>query len=168
MEKPQTNKQKAKCKHCDGEIPKGEGIKHSGRYYHEDCYEEWKGKADDRTQLIDYVIKIYNLEKPTGKILQQIKRYHEDPELGFYYTYKGMELTLQYYYELLENKPRVGDGIGIIPYEYDNATRQYIQQMKINEAAQNEDNYKNEERVVYISPRAQQKKNVKMINMDEL
>ncbi|PAV30312.1 hypothetical protein CIL05_07530 [Virgibacillus profundi] len=163
-EKPQTNKKEAKCGRCSEKIPKGEGIKHSSRYYHEDCYKEWRGQADDRTQLIEFIMTLLDLKKPTGMILMQIKRFQDE----FGYTYKGMELSLRYFHEILGNEVQENGGIGIIPYIYEDATRQYVQQMKINEAAQNEDNYKNEERVVYISPKGQPKKNNKLIDIDRL
>lgn len=159
----QTNKQKAKCKYCEESIPKGEGIKHGGRYYHPDCLEEYRKQVDDRASLIEYVCNLLDLEKPTGLILMQIKRFHEE----FGYTYKGMELTLKYFYEILDNEVREGDGIGIIPYVYEDATQQYIRQRKINESARNKENHKRVERVVYISPRSKTKKK-KLIEIDDL
>lgn len=166
MSEPQRNKQTAKCKYCEESIPKGEGIKHSSRYYHPDCLQEWRGQADDRTQLIDYILELYDLRRPTGMMLMQIKRFQDE----FDYTYKGMELTLRYFHEVLGNEVQENGGIGIIPYVYEDATRQYVQQRKIRESAQNEANHKKQERIVYISPKRSEetKRSKNMIDMNDL
>lgn len=155
---------KVKCPYCEEMLLRREAIRHTnGRYYHNNCYEEWRGQADDRAQLIDYVCKLYNIKAPTGMMLMQIKRFHDE----FNYKYKGMELTLRYFYEVLDNKPRDGDGLGIIPYVYEDATEQYVQSLKIKESASDSSNYESEEITVYINPN---KKNIKkgLIDIDSI
>lgn len=153
-----------KCPYCDVKLPRGEAIQHTNkRYYHKECYEEWRGQADSRGLLIEYIMKLYGIKKPTGMMLMQIKRFHEE----FDYTYKGMELTLRYFYEILGNNMRDGDGIGIIPYMYEEATQQYIQQLKINESIEGFE--ESEKMSVYISPNRERRGNrYKVIDIESL
>lgn len=55
-------------------------------------------------------------------MLKQIKEYQEE----YGYKLKGIELALRYFYETLDNKPREGDGIGIVPFVYDEAKRRTL------------------------------------------
>lgn len=145
-DKPQTNKQKAKCKYCDGEIPKGEGVKHGSRYFHEKCYEEWKEQADDRTQLIEYIMDLHNIDRPSGMMLKQIKEFQEEP---YNYKLKGMLLALKYFHEI-QGKPVLdSSGIGIVAYVYEQAKQYYIMKMGIKQSLK-EFEGKQESRVVYI------------------
>lgn len=80
-------------------------------------------------------------------MVRQLKLYREDPELKC--TNKGMQLTLEYYYDLLGNKPSENHGVGIIPLNYDKAKEQYIKQKKIGEMAK--ENLDSETIKVYIN-----------------
>lgn len=151
-----------KCPHCEEKLPRGEAVRHTnGRYYHKECYEEATKESKHYQELIEYICELYDIKKPTGMILMQIKRFKEE----FDYTYKGMELTLRYFYEIMDNPIREGDGIGIIPYTYEEATEQYVQQMKINKSVDNLS--KNKERIVYVSP-SMKKQNNKLIDIESL
>lgn len=155
MEKKDTRP--VKCPHCENRLPRGEAIKHTnGRYYHEDCYEEATTESRHYKELIDTTCRIFNLKHPTGQILKQFSLYREDPKLR--YTNKGMELTLKYYYDLLENKPRKGDGVGIIPIYYDQAKEQYIRQMKLNELANEFKDFEQEEIIVHVDTNKKNKR----------
>lgn len=146
------DKRPVKCPHCEEKLPRGEAIRHTnGRYYHKECYEKATQESRHYKELINYICKLHKIEKPTGMMLMQIKRFKE--EFGF--TYKGMELTLRYFYEILGNKTQKGDGVGIIPHLYDEAKEQYIKQMKINESLENLE--RKSERVVYISTKKRDK-----------
>lgn len=152
------DKRPVKCPYCGEKLPRGEAIRHtSGRYYHKECYKKWRGETDHRKQLIGYICELHNIKKPTGMMLMQVKRFEEE----FGYKHKGMELTLRYFYETLGNNVREGDGIGIIPYVYEEATEQYVKQMKINELAQ--DGFESETIDVYIN---QNKKNTRKKTID--
>lgn len=163
-EKAKPDRRRVKCPYCEEWLERGNSIRHkNGRYFHPECFEKNRDESNHYKELISYVCELYGLDRPTGQILRQIKIYKEDPELN--YTYKGMELTLRYFYEILGNKPREGDGVGIIPHQYHNATQQYIKQMKINDSI---DNIKNSKKtVVYVSPKKQSRKK-NLIDMDSL
>lgn len=154
-----------KCPHCNTSLPRGEAVRHTNkRYYHKECYKVATKESRHYKELIEYICKIYNLEKPTGQIVKQIKMYKEDPELN--YTYKGMELTLKYFYEILDNKPREGDGVGIIPRVYEKATEQYINKLEVTKSLQDLE----EEKIihVYINDIEKDKSKDKIIDIDNL
>lgn len=150
-----------KCPRCNEKLKKYLSIQHTNkRYYHKKCYEEWRGNVSDRTQLFDYVTKLYQIKQPTVAMYTQVARYIDEHN----FTYKGMELTLKYFYEIMGNKPRKGDSLGIIPWKYEEATEQYIHQIKINESYKNLD--KAEKKAVYVSPK--KKRRDKSIDIDLL
>lgn len=138
-----------KCPRCDDTVTKHKAIHHTnGRYYHQVCFDEWRNTADTRGQLISYVMELYEVKQPTGVMLMQIKRFHEE----FNYKYKGMELSLRYFYEILGNKVRDGDGLGIIPYIYEEATEQYMRQIEIDKSLADPKNHEVVEHVFYVDP----------------
>jgi len=140
---------KVKCPYCEEMLLRREAIRHTnGRYYHNNCYEEATKDSREYAELIETVCRIFGMKKPNGQILRQLKLYREDPELNC--TNKGMELTLRYYYDLLGNKPRDGDGVGIIPLNYHKAKEQYVKQMDINKSFENINKSKKKE--VYVTP----------------
>lgn len=114
---------KVKCPICGELNNKEDTIEHNKRYYCEECYEETKANSDYWRELIHYICSSFHIDKPTGKVLQQIKTYKNDP---YNFTNKGIYMTLKYYYEVLGNNILNIDepSIGIVPYYY-NATKRY-------------------------------------------
>lgn len=102
----------------------------SRRYAHALCAgalsEEEKKQEQDRQDLEQYIIKLFNLEHIDGKITLQIKRYlQEHPD----YTYSGIKRTLEYFYDIKKNPIKNANwGIGIVPWVYDEAKRYYYNQ----------------------------------------
>ena len=119
-------KQKVKCPYCSTLFSRREEefVTHSNRYYHKSCFEKYKQGADDRRELIDYIMELYDLRIPTGMILKQISKYTSEP---YNYSLKGIKTTLHYFHEIKGNEvlqdSRVG--IGIVEYVYDEALRYY-------------------------------------------
>lgn len=125
---------KPKCPICKKDVDKnGEHsdsfVFYKNRYYHGECYETIKENVSDKKQeemdrqeLNLYIAKLYNVKYPSPFLLKQVKDFREDG-----YTYKGMYLTLKYFYETLGNKVKEDTGIGIIPYMYEKTTKFYIQ-----------------------------------------
>lgn len=62
------------------------------------------------------------IDSKHGMILKQIKEFTDT----FGYTHKGITLTLRYFYETLGNQVREGDGIGIVPYVYEETKKFFI------------------------------------------
>lgn len=106
---------------------------HNKRYYHEECFRTYHIGAVHYKELIEYICEIYNIKAPRGLMVRQIKEYQE--EMG--YTLKGMEMSLRYFHEVLENEADA-KGIGIIPYVYEDAKRHYMYMANVRASAESE------------------------------
>lgn len=153
-----------KCPHCENQIDRNiePFTQHSGRYYHEGCYNARHAKTSDRNNLIDYICYLYKINKPSGFMLRQIKTFEESG-----YSLKGIQMTLQYFHEIKEN-PIINDpkvGIGIIEYVYDDA-REYFR--NISEVINHNSKIKidNKEEVVYVKPPKNTRK--KLIDLEDI
>ncbi|PAD70577.1 hypothetical protein CHH83_01885 [Bacillus sp. 7586-K] len=144
-----------KCPYCEQKHDKDTAVEYNKRYYHRDCFDTWRADVEHRKELIDYICTLYKIDAPTGMITKQIKDFQEE----YNYKYKGMELALRYFYETLDNRVREGDGIGIIPFVYEEAKSHYIKQLKIAESVEN---LKEEELTVYINPKLNKRKSKKI------
>lgn len=113
-------KNSVKCYYCGEQVPTGERVKNDKGYnFHPNCLKEY----DDRRNLFDYCCYIWGLKAPGPVITRQAKQFKEK---GL--TYKGMLLTLKYFYETQRNdrtKYKGKETIGIIPYVYDEAKSYY-------------------------------------------
>lgn len=119
-----------KCQYCEDKVDKDIAYVYKKKNYHEACFKQWEQEKTDRESLVNYICEKYHLDYPTGMIQSQIKTYHTENK----YKYKGMELALRYFYDTLGNRPQDGQGIGIIPYVYEDAKAHYIKQKKIAES----------------------------------
>lgn len=138
---------KVKCPYCESYLEKEEAVSYKKRYYHEDCFNEWEQQKEHRKALIEYICELHNLEAPTGMMVKQIKDFQDD----YSYKLKGIELALRYFYETLDNRVREGDGIGIVPYVYEEAKRHYLKKKNIEKSAEEYANKTHETRVVTVS-----------------
>ncbi len=142
-----------KCPYCLEKFDQDEAVTHGKRYYHKDCFDEFSKQKQHRKDLIEYICELHGIKAPTGIMLKQIKEYVDG---DYKYKYKGIELALRYFYETLDNKIREGDGIGIVPYVYEDAKRDYVKRLAIAKSA---DNLKTEELTVYIDTNQTKRKN---------
>lgn len=97
-------------------------------------------------------------------ILKQIKDFQEQ----YKFKIKGMLLALKYFHETLGNQVRDGDGIGIIPFVYEDAKRNYIMKLKVKESLDNIEQQKQIKVVEVVSPQFNYKKPIKQIDMNLL
>lgn len=96
------------------------------RYAHAECV---KQKENERSQeekdyeaLENYIMKLFSKEYVTAKIRKQIKDYRKE----YNYTFSGMLKTLIWWFEIKGNSiDKANEGIGIIPYVYDDACKYY-------------------------------------------
>lgn len=159
-----------KCPYCKEQVSAEESIKKGRRYYHSDCLEKRNQQktqkeidGEEYKDLIKYICEdLYQIKTPTGQILSQIKQFKNE----YGYRYKGMELALRYHYEILGNRIRENDGVGIIPYVYEKAKQQYIKKQNIAEIAKDESKHKQPKRTVYIDTN-KQKRN-KLIDISQI
>ena len=155
-----------KCKWCKEWVDKSleEHTKVNTGYYHNHCYEQFELNKQHMKELNAYISKVYKVEFPTGWMLKQIKEYKEKRN----YTYKGMELTLRFMYEV-ENKYLLDasqSGLGLIPYYYEKAKQYYINLYSVSQSIK-EVEIDNDTEVIYSKPPTR-KRTSKLINIEEL
>lgn len=116
-----------KCKFCKQEFQKSktEYVQiGNSQYAHVTCAElEQKREKTDEEKLYDYIMKLfgYNYVPPRAK--KQINQFAQE----YNYTYSGMQKALEYYYEVsgAGDLDQAHDGVGIIPYIYQQAYDYY-------------------------------------------
>ena len=141
-------KNSPKCKLCGEQVDKDLlHVKVSAGYYHEECYEKFELQKQHRKELSDYVSYIYKIDYPTGWMMKQIKEYKEERN----YTYKGMELTLRYMYEVenLKILKASDSGLGLVPYYYEKAKQHYIEKQQAKKSMK-DFNHVTEVETIYI------------------
>lgn len=116
------------CKICGKQILKDEKkYKHNNKTYCKTCHEQYELDKNKYKNLIAYICEIFDLEKPTGIILKQIKDLKD--ECG--YNYSGMQYTIWYYINILNKQPSLKYGISFIKYNYEKASNYWIEQNNI-------------------------------------
>lgn len=112
----------------------------SKKNYHEKCYNSFQTKKQHRIELLEYICALYSIPVANGFILKQIKEFEEQ----YFYTLKGIQMTLQYFHQVQGNpvnptntKYKTTKGIGIVPHVYDEARDYFIRMQSITTSAQN-------------------------------
>ncbi|MGN0992836.1 MAG: hypothetical protein ACI4PE_02835 [Bacilli bacterium] len=110
------------------------------RYAHINCAKEHeeliKKEEQDYEDLEKYIMKLFSKEYVTARIKKQIKDYHKEYD----YSFSGMLKTLKWWYEIRGNSiDKANEGIGIIPFIYDQAEKYYYNLFLAKEANQNID-----------------------------
>jgi hypothetical protein len=118
-----------KCPVCSASNEKKNTIPYKQRYYCKTCITEDEiiekdEQAEQYKNLIDYICKLYDIKAPSILMVSQIKNFKED----YGYSYMGMQTTLHYFYELQDgNNVEDSNGVGIIPFVYDDAYNFYLE-----------------------------------------
>lgn len=112
------------CKGCGKQLQTEEKYIHGSKTYCAKCYEKMVRESEEYKQLILYICANFNIERPTGLMLKQIKEYKNE----YSYTYGGIIYTLWYAKEILDKELISMYGISLVKYYYDDASRYYIQQ----------------------------------------
>ena len=140
------------------------------RYAHKECYDKTQSQISqselDYIKLEEYIKKIFGKDYINIKIRKQIKEYKEE----YHYTFSGMLKSLKYWYEIKKaNIEEANEGIGIIPYIYEQGKAYYYQlyllEQSIEETSNNNIQYKQEE--ITISPPQRREKKIKLFNLEE-
>ena len=120
---------KVKCPVCGKTNDKETAVKVNRRYCCSDCVDAYRrelakkatAESSGYTELVSTICKLYEIPKPTGMMLKQIKTFHDALDL----TYDGMRATLVY--AVNWSNPAVSldasSGISFVPYKYDEARR---------------------------------------------
>lgn len=114
------------CIYCKKTIDKKENnfiqISNS-KYAHVACSElEAKREKTDAEKLDDYIMKLFNYDYVPPRAKKQINQFAQE----YNYTYSGMLKALVYFYEIKGgNLEAAHDGVGIIPFVYQDAYNYY-------------------------------------------
>lgn len=113
------------CKYCNVKCDKDDMVKHNRQYFCSDtCLLAYKKQVADRKDLTDYITRLY------GKFpIKVVKQMEDFKKQGM--TYKGQELSLRYWYETLEKEFDDDQGIGIIPYIYEDAKQFFLDKQRV-------------------------------------
>lgn len=113
------------CKYCNTKCNKDDMVKYNRQYFCSDtCLLAYKKQVADRKDLTDYITKLY------GKFpIKVVKQMEDFKKQGM--TYKGQELSLRYWYDTLEKEFNEEQGIGIIPYIYDDAKQFFLDRQRV-------------------------------------
>lgn len=117
------------CKYCNQRFnrAKEESVLVGGRRYaHPKCVEEYEKQKTqeekDIAALETYIKNLFKINTLTAKIKRQINSFKKE----YNYTYSGILKTLTWWFEIKGNSiEKANDGIGIVPYVYQNAHNYY-------------------------------------------
>lgn len=156
----------AKCKWCGKIIEdKIKATKKGNYWWHNSCLEEKEKQKNenksDRQLLLDYINKLYE-----GQIPKYVYIQIEEFKKNYNMTYMGMLLTLEYAFNEKEMTFDNEKGVGIIPYLYDECSKEWKRQQEINKAIEE---FEFEEKEVVVNKKINNKQwsKVKEINMEE-
>ena len=85
------------CKGCGKKLQPEEKYIHASKTYCEECYKKIERESTEYKQLIEFICNNYELDKPTGFMLKQIKELKTE----YGYSYAAMTYTLWYCKEIL-------------------------------------------------------------------
>ena len=96
------------------------------RYAHKSCADKIDAaipqEEKDYNNLEKYIKELFKIDRINAKTKKQIKDFREE----YGYTYTGMLKTLYWWYEIKGHTTELAkDGIGIVPYVYDDAEKYY-------------------------------------------
>lgn len=139
-----------KCKWCKETIEDKTNATKKGNYwFHTNCLEKKEKQKNenksDRQLLLDYINELYDGQTPKYVYIQI-----EEFKKNYGMKYSGMLLTLKNCFETLEIPFDNEKGIGIIPYYYDQTSKEWQRQQEINKAIEE---FEFEEKEVVVNKR---------------
>lgn len=126
----------ATCKSCNKKLQQEERYSHSSKIYCLECYQKIVRDSEEYKKLIEFICINYELEKPTGFILKQIK----DMKTENSWSYAAMTYTLWYCKNVLGKQLLEKYGVALIKHYYDDAKDYYSQQEKMKDKMKKLDN----------------------------
>lgn len=152
------------CKGCGKKLQSEEKHLHSGKAYCVDCSKKIQRESDEYKQLIDFICTNYQLERPTGFMLKQIKELRTECS----YSYAAMTYTLWYCKEVLGKQLIEKYGVALIKHFYDEANSYYNQQERMKEQMRRIENVEARTKVVKYQNSQSQNKKSSLINLGDL
>lgn len=138
---------KVKCPICSlyFDRDKEKNVQIKTRFYHINCLSETS--EGNRMILEEYIKDILEIDKISPLIKKQIKKYTEEDGM----TYLEIRDTLKYFFELKNGNKTKAQGIGIVPYVYDEAKKYYQKIYDITEKAKKVEIKSSIEKIISIS-----------------
>lgn len=125
------------CKSATNKVSKDDAVRIDNKNFHPKCAKLYK----DKKELCETICRIFNLKAPGPRNMAYISKFFNQ---GM--TYRGMNYTLIYFYEIMKKSTdKANEGIGIIPYIYEEA-KKYYDRDKIGEKKAEEAFEKNKEK----------------------
>ena len=152
------------CKSCGKKLQPEEKYTHANKTYCEDCFKKIQRDSDEYKQLIDFICTNYQIERPTGFMLKQIKELRTD----YSYSYAAMTYTLWYCKDVLGKQLIEKYGVALIKHFYDEASDYYNQQERMKEQMKNIENVDVKTKVVKRQVNQLQNKKSSLINLGNL
>lgn len=130
---------KVKCKYCeivfDADKEPYVYIENSRRYAHESCHKNFTAQLSqnekDYLELENYIKKLFGKDYVNAKIMNQIQSYKQT----YGYSYTGIQKCLQWWFEIEKHSiDDANDGIGIVPFIYDQVSAYYYKLWLAHEA----------------------------------
>lgn len=104
------------CKRCRDKFPRSELVKVGSENFCGECADIIKTERRERESLYRYIRQVYQIPNPTGFMLKQIKKCHEEQQI----PYSHIEGTLRYCFEVLHKQADPKYGISLVDYQYYN------------------------------------------------
>lgn len=122
----------ADCPRCGKLLIPNNRVSCNGVSYCKDCISivalEEKKKEQKRQELYGYIKTLYDIDTVPDVTVEIIKNLVEKKDK----TYNGIQQTLRYYYEILEQQPRdINKLRWVVLEQYDNAKQYLIRQKEI-------------------------------------
>lgn len=152
------------CKGCGKKLQPEEKYTHANKAYCADCYKEVQRESDEYKQLIDFICINYQIERPTGFMLKQIKELRTECS----YSYAAMTYTLWYCKEVLGKHLIEKYGVALIKHFYNEACDYYNQQERMKEQMKNIENVEIRTKIVKRQNSKSQGKMSSLINLGNL
>ena len=102
------------CKGCGKKLQPEEKYNHASKTYCKECYEKILRDSDEYKQLIEFICTNYEIERPTGFMLKQIK----DMRTEYGWSYAAMTYTLWYCKEVLGKQLIEKYGVAFVYHFY--------------------------------------------------
>ena len=134
----------------------------SGRYAHKKCTDDNQKANEDRQKLLSYINDLFGERINFGVVTKQIKNYIDN----YGYSYSGIHGTLHYCYVIKKQEINRAEGIGLVPFYYNEARRYWLQ---VDGAKNQSLNFKIEKKTINInSPQLRPLIKQKPLTLEEL
>lgn len=152
------------CKGCGKKLQSKEKYSHASKTYCKECYEKILRDSDEYKQLIEFICTNYEIERPTGFMLKQIK----DMRTEYGWSYAAMTYTLWYCKEVLGKQLIEKYGIALVKHFYEEASNYYSQQEKMKEQIKKLENAEVKTKVVKRNQSTSNNTYSSLINLENL